>query len=212
MSLVVKEIVPSLSGEGKYTGCPTSIVRLSGCNLKCSYCDDKPAEVKPRKISIMNVMNAVKQLGNKYVMITGGEPMLQKNEVIPLMYELASENYIAWIETNGSILLEKDHYRRSWSYCMDIKCPSSGMAEKNNYKNLANLLKNDEVKFVIADVGDYMFANSILRKYPTQATVIFSPVVSEDGTHNGRELAEMIISDKLNVRLGMQMHKWLGIY
>ena len=212
LSLV--EVESSLQGEGKYTGYPTTFVRLYGCNLNCAYCDSQYA-VKSRKrrnASINTIIQAVNRFGNKYICITGGEPLLQE-EVYPLIYELTYNGYIVTIETNGSVEIDKDNYSRSFSYCMDIKCPSSGMANRNKFSNLANLQSRDEVKFVISDFTDYVFAKGVIKQYPTNAQIIFSPVFDKEGNHNGKELAEWIQADKLsNVKLGIQLHKILGIY
>ena len=179
-------ITSSLSGEGKYAGYPCTIVRFLHCNLKCSYCDNivKVDDFRKAKMNLRRVVEIISKLGNKYVLVTGGEPLLQE-DAIPLVYELANEGYIVWIETNGSIPIEKDEYRRSWSYCMDIKCPSSGEAQSNVYSNLKNLQSIDEVKFVINDYADYLFARGIIKQYPTKAMLIFSPMFDKEGKHNG---------------------------
>ena len=210
--LVLSECFSSLSGEGKYTGYPTTFVRLYGCNLHCKFCDTEYAwkKGKRRNISLENLMSMVTQMGNKYVCITGGEPLKQQ-DTMPFVYELCYNNYIVNIETNGSIPIEKDHYARSFSYCMDIKCPSSGMALKNCYDNLENLSSRDEVKFVIADYNDYLFAKGVLKQYYTLAPIIFSPCFDKEGKSNAEELTEWMIADKINARLGIQMHRILGI-
>ena len=206
-------ITSSLSGEGKYAGYPCTIVRFLHCNLHCVYCDNivKVDDFRKAKMNLRRVVEIISKLGNKYVLVTGGEPLLQE-EAIPLVYELANEGYIVWIETNGSIPIEKDEYRRSWSYCMDIKCPSSGEAQSNVYSNLKNLQSIDEVKFVISDYNDYLFARGVIKQYPTQAALIFSPMFDKDGKHNGHELAEWMLQDKIiNIRLGLQIHKIIDI-
>jgi 7-carboxy-7-deazaguanine synthase len=212
--LKVFSIDSTLSGEGKFTGYPTTLIRLYGCNLLCDYCDAiQPEETNTRKyiMSIGKIVDMINKIGNKYVLITGGEPLLQK-ATLPLVYELNSLDYQVWIETNGSIPIEKDGYRRKWFYTMDIKTPSSGMAHKNVLSNIKNLLSVDEIKFVISDYSDYMFACSILKQYYTAASVIFSPVFDDKNKHNAKELAEWIIGDRLtNVRLGMQIHKIIGV-
>lgn len=210
--LSLSEIVESIQGEGKYTGIPTTFIRLYGCNMWCAYCDSVYARNgKKKNASIETIMNAAYKLGNKHICITGGEPLLQ-DDIYPLIYELVDRDYIVSIETNGSIPIEKDNYNRSFNYCMDIKCPSSRMASKNCYSNLANLHPKDEVKFVIADYADFMFALGVIKQYPTHAQIIFSPVFSE-GTNSGGELAEWMMENKLpNTRMGIQMHKLVGIY
>lgn len=212
--LSLSEIRESLQGEGKYTGIPTTFIRLFGCNLSCSYCDSEYAKGKGKRknASLETITNTVYKLGNKHVCITGGEPLLQ-DDIYPLIYELVDKDYIVTIETNGTIPIEKDNYNRSFSYCMDVKCPSSRNAYKNNYDNLANLLPKDEVKFVITDYADFMFAIGVLKKYPTCATIIMSPTFGANGKHNGAELAEWLLEHKIkNVKMGVQMHKLMGFY
>lgn len=211
--LVISEIFSSLQGEGKYTGIPTTFIRLYNCNLDCIYCDTKYAsqQGKRKNASIENVINAVSKLGNNHICITGGEPLIQ-DEVYPLIYELVDKHYIVTIETNGSIVIDEDSYNRSFSYCMDIKCPSSGMASYNHYHNLTNLQAKDEVKFVISDYADYLFARGIIKQYYTRANLIFSPCFDENGEGNMKELAEWIEQDKIpSVRLGLQIHKLIGL-
>lgn len=209
----VEYITSSISGEGKFAGYPCTIIRLLGCNLWCTYCDNKVnvSDYRKTKMNLRRAVDIVSKLGNKYVLITGGEPLLQE-ETIPLVYELSNEGYTVWIETNGSVPIEKDEYRRSWSYCMDIKCPSSGMAQYNVYDNLRNLQGVDEVKFVINDYADYIFARGIIKQYPTNAALIFSPMFDEEGNHNGNSLAEWMLQDRItNIRLGLQIHKFLNV-
>ena len=213
--LSLSEVRESLQGEGKFTGIPTTFVRLYGCNLYCAYCDSTYAthrKGKRKNASIDTIMNAVYRLGNKHVCITGGEPLLQ-DDIYPLIYELVEKDYTVSIETNGAVAIEHDGYNRSYSYCMDIKCPSSNMAQSNIYSNLANLQPKDEVKFVISDYADFIFALGVLKKYPTSAGLIFSPVFDKEGNHNGKEISEWLMEHKIkNARMGVQMHKILGIY
>lgn len=213
MILAVTEIVSSLQGEGKHTGYPTTFVRLSGCNLNCSFCDTQYANKgKKKRMSIQTVLNYIFKMGNQYICITGGEPLLQQDIYI-LIYELVERGYHVSIETNGAVEIEDDLYNRSYAYCMDIKCPSSGMDSHNKYTNLANLMAKDEVKFVVKDLGDYVFAKDILRKYPTKASIIFSPVMSRDGSSSAKILADWLTEDKIpKARLGLQMHKVVGFY
>lgn len=214
--LRVIEIISSISGECKNTGYPMTFVRLYGCNNKCNYCDtlySVSGNKKGRELSYENIMSTIARYKNKYVCITGGEPLLQKDDLMPLIYELTNAGYIVYIETNGTIEIEPCHYRRSFSYAMDIKCPSSGMSAKNRYDNLRNLLECDEVKFVISDYTDFVFAVGIVKQFPTSASLIFSPVFDQKGKHNAAELADWIMQEKLsNVRLGVQIHKVIGFY
>lgn len=211
--LIVHSIISTISGEGKYAGYPTTLVRLLGCNLNCSYCDTPSSlevGLNAKEKNVGNVFSEIVRQGNKYIMITGGEPLLQYGPVLALVYELTSNGYIVWIETNGSVSIVEDHYRRTWSYCMDVKCLSSGMATGNKYKNLSLLHSNDEVKFVIGDFTDFMFAVGVLKKHPTKASIIFSPVYGECAAG---ELTQWVLSEKKlkNVRVGVQLHKILGV-
>jgi 7-carboxy-7-deazaguanine synthase len=214
MILNVSEIVSSIQGEGKYTGYPTTFVRLSGCNLNCEYCDTKYANStsKRKRMSIPTILNYLFKMGNQHICITGGEPLLQA-DVYPLVYELIERSYKVSIETNGAVTIEDDAYLRSFSYCMDIKCPSSGVSDKNIYRNLEHLMSHDEVKFVVADINDYVFAKEVIRKYPTKASLIFSPVMGKNGESSARDLAGWLVEDKIpKARLGVQIHKLIGFY
>lgn len=209
MALQVSEIYSSIQGEGKYTGYPTTIVRLHGCNFKCRYCDEPQAKIgDSKKMSIERVMSAIHRLRNKHVCITGGEPLLQE-ETITLVYELNTFAYIVSIETSGLVPLDRDTYTRSFSYCMDVKCPCSGESAKNCYKNLDVLRCNDEVKFVVRDERDIEFVKNTLKKYPTKAAVILSPL------NNDEKSCEIILNaltnHKIDGRIGLQMHKVLNI-
>lgn len=213
--LSVVELVSSIQGEGKYTGYPTTFVRLHNCNLSCNWCDTKYSMKKRRKKMSLNTMiNYISRMKNEYVCITGGEPLLQ-DDCLPLVYELVDKYYKVNIETNGSIEIDSS-YKRSFSYTMDIKCPSSGMSKFNKYTNLENLQTVDEVKFVIADEDDYDFAKKVIGRYPTHASFIFSPLFREDIKDTkdfSKLLSQMILEDKLRkVRLGLQIHKILGVY
>lgn len=202
------EIFSSLNGEGKYTGHPTTFIRLSGCPFSCSYCDTLYAKTIGKKMSIDKIMTEVNKLGNKYVCITGGEPLAQ-NDTMSLVYELLSFSYIVSIETSGLIEIEEDGYARTFNYTMDIKCPSSGVSDNNVYTNLSRLKSYDEVKFVIADSQDLEFAKTTLKKHPTKAQVIYSPV------NNNLDVAKMITESLINKdiqgKLGLQLHKILDI-
>jgi 7-carboxy-7-deazaguanine synthase len=212
--MIISEIMEGLQGEGKHTGYKTTFIRTFGCNLKCAFCDSRYAceGEKYKKISITNIMKIIQRLDNQYICITGGEPLLQPESII-LAYETTYYGFKTSIETNGSVAIDKDEYKRSFHYVMDIKTPSSGMDKYNIYSNMHNLLANDELKFVISDETDYEFAKETLKKYYTKASIIFSPTFDSKGKHNGTKLAEWILRDDLkNVRLGLQTHKILNIY
>lgn len=208
--LWVDEIFASIQGESSYMGLPTVFIRLFGCNVGCSYCDT--VQKKRTKMSLKNIINEVRGYkGITYVCITGGEPLLQE-DCMPLVYELQCLNYQVSIETSGCVPIEKVYYRHTYKFVMDVKCPSSGVSDKNLYENLLSLQYDDEVKFVIADRKDYEFMLKILKRYPTSADVLVSPMFGEDMKPLiGRELVEWIIEDSLKVRMQIQMHKVLGV-
>lgn len=205
-----EEIFTSIQGEGTDTGLPTCFIRLHGCNLNCIYCD-QPQEDKPiKRISVENILEEVFKQGVQNICITGGEPLIQE-EIYVLIYELVGLGYNVSIETNGSIELI-DQRIRSYKFVMDIKTPSSLMHHRNLYKNLEILLPQDEVKFVVANREDYDFAKSILRKYPTKAQILFSPMFNrDDRQHIGKDLCNWILEDRLNARVQIQLHKIIGV-
>lgn len=212
IKLNVNEIFCSIQGESSLTGFPSVFIRLFACNLNCSYCDTlyscKGNESK--RISIAKIMDIVDRFKIKRVCITGGEPLLQYEEVLPLIYELQYNKYNVSIETNGSIPLRREPFIRSYKYVMDIKCPSSGMEKFNLLSNLSMLQSNDEVKFVIGNRADYIFATNIILKYKISASTIFSPVILQD-KHIANKIGNWLIEDGLHqVRLGVQLHKLIN--
>lgn len=211
MILTISEIVSSIKGEGKNAGYPTTFIKLHGCNLNCDYCTNKCRTGKKKRMSVQTVLGYIFKMGNQYIEITGGEPLLQEATYI-LLYDLVNRQYDVTINTNGSQEIKDCMYARSYSYCMEIKCPSSKMENKNIYKNLETLIMKDEVKFLISDAEDYVFAKDIIRKYPTKASYVFSPIVSEDGKHIGKDLAQWILEDKIRkAKLGIPIQALLGI-
>lgn len=206
------EIFCSIQGESSDSGLPCIFVRLYGCPIGCSYCDQPQTPDQRKRVSVENIINKVlKFKGVKYVCITGGEPLIYK-EVIPLTWELLHMGYKVSIETSGCVPIEDLGYRRSFKYVMDIKCPSSGVSEKNIFDNLLHLQTNDEVKFVIANREDYDYMKKVLSKYPTQASILVSPMFDENQKAViGNELVDWIIEDRLNVRVQIQLHKIIGV-
>jgi 7-carboxy-7-deazaguanine synthase len=209
----INEIFSSLQGESRFAGYPTTFVRTHGCNMLCDYCDTLYAVVgkQYKRMSVSAVVKAVIGMKNKHVCLTGGEPLIQE-DIYPLVYELLEKGYVVSIETNGGVDVHSSS-TRSYVYIMDVKTPSSGgMEAKNIYANMAKLNSRDEVKFVIADIEDYIFAKDILKKYPTKAPVIFSPLFKGADSTILEDLATWLVEDKLhNVRLGVQLHKIIGI-
>lgn len=211
--MYIDDIFASIQGESTDAGKPCVFLRLFGCNIGCSFCDQQQNPKNRRKMSIGNVVNAVTKYHIKNICITGGEPLLQWNAVYPLVLELKGMGYNVSIETSGCVPIEQDFHPRGFKYVMDIKCPSSGVSHRNVFENLLILQKIDEVKFVISNREDYLFAKNIMYKYPTQATILFSPCFDDDFKPLiGKELVDWVLADRLlNVRFQIQMHKCMGV-
>ncbi len=205
MSLKVNEIYLSIQGESSYTGLPCAFIRLTGCNLRCVWCDTEYAFYEGEWKSLDQIVAEVTQFGCHLVELTGGEPLLQK-ESFALVDKLIEAGFKVLVETSGSIPLDK--LNSEAIKIMDIKCPGSGMAHKNHWPNLGYLTPKDEVKFVLADRADYDWAVDILRKYrlDRKAAVLFSTVF---GKLESVKVVEWIIQDKLPVRFQLQMHKYI---
>lgn len=210
--LFYQEIFASIQGESSDSGLPCIFIRLYGCPVGCSYCDQPQTIDQKKRISIENIVNKVHKFkGIKHICITGGEPLIHK-DVLPLTWELLHEGYKVSIETSGCVPIEVSDYRRSYRYIMDIKCPSSGVSDKNIFENLLHLQANDEVKFVIADRADYEYMKKVLKKYPTSASILASPMFDKDQKAViGKELVEWILEDKLDIRVQIQLHKVIGV-
>jgi 7-carboxy-7-deazaguanine synthase len=198
----INEIFYSLQGEGKWTGLPNIFIRTSGCNLRCSFCDTKYAYKDGKEISINKILKQIGKYNCKYICITGGEPLLQ-NETVDLIDALLKRKYKICLETNGTISVKKLSNKKSLMISLDIKCPSSNMHDKTYLKNISYLRTDDQLKFIIKDKNDFNYAKKIINMYKPDCTVFFQPVW---GT-NPRNLADWIVYDKLNVKLGLQLHK-----
>ena len=208
--LRIHEIFSTIQGEGYDTGIPCTFVRLFGCNVKCTYCDQPQCKSDLKKMSVGKVVDEIRRLRIKNVCITGGEPFIQE-EVYTLIYELVSLGYAVSIETNGTVEIP-DTVRRSYKYVMDVKCPSSGVHHKNLLNNLKVLHPSDEVKFVIANEEDYNYMKTVLRQYPTHAKILLSPMFDVNLKQTiGKDLCDWVLRDKLDVRIQIQMHKVLGV-
>ena len=204
--LTINEIFHSIQGESTYAGRPCVFVRLTACDLRCSWCDTPYAFHEGRKMSVDEVIADVEARGCPTVEVTGGEPLLQP-DVYPLMQRLLDSGKTVLIETGGHRSIAK--VPAGVVRIMDVKCPGSGESEKNDWGNLALLTTNDEVKFVIADRGDYEYARGIVQKENLPArvnAVLFSPV---HGTLDARLLSEWVIADRLDVRVQLQVHKYI---
>ena len=210
--LYYDEVFVSIQGESTDSGLPCVFVRLFGCNVQCSYCDTIQSVKDRKKTSVARLVEMVNSYHIKNVCITGGEPLIQQ-DTYPLIYELISLGCKVAIETNGCVAIDKAEYNRSYKFIMDVKCPSSGVAHRNVLANLGNLLPKDEIKFVIADADDYIYARKVLRNYPTMAKILFSPMFNDKGEPViGQKLIDWVMEDHLfNVRLQIQLHKVLGV-
>jgi 7-carboxy-7-deazaguanine synthase len=207
----VNEIFHSIQGETTRAGFPSVFIRLAGCNLGCSYCDTVYARSESSGIEmpIDEIIHAAEVYKNiDHITITGGEPLTQK-ESIKLIKELIGKGYTVQLETNGSISL--NDIPNKVRKIVDVKTPSSGYSSSFLYENLTYLNNTDELKFVILDINDYQFSAEFLKKYfqiiqMRNIVVNFSPVF---GKISGEKLAELILIDRLPVRLNLQLHKIL---
>lgn len=209
----VDEIFTSIQGESTDAGKLCTFLRLFGCNVGCTYCDQKQSSKNLKRMSYEKVLQEITRRRVPNVCITGGEPLMQWGALLPLILELVSLNYNVSIETSGCYKIDIDNYVRKYKYVMDIKCPSSGVSDKNILDNLLALHSKDEVKFVISNRGDYDYALRVLRRYPTVATILFSPCFDEEGKPIiGQELINWMLKDHLNTaRIQIQMHKILNV-
>ena len=204
--MVITGIFKSIQGESTFAGLPCIFIRLTGCNLRCHWCDTAYAFYGGQHMSQEEVAAHVYQLGGKLVEFTGGEPLLQE-EVCPLSERFLAEGYGVLIETSGSRFVGK--LPQAVVKIVDVKCPGSGESEKFCFDNLAVLGRKDQIKFVILDEADYRYARDFLDKYELRKRVdevIFSPVF---GQLPPRNLAEWILRDGLEVRMGLQLHKFI---
>jgi 7-carboxy-7-deazaguanine synthase len=201
--LKLNEIFFSIQGESTQAGRPCIFVRLTGCKLRCTYCDTQYAYYEGEEVSIDEIMTRIKAYPCKLVELTGGEPLEQK-EAPALLQRLLNEGYEVMIETDGveDISVVPPGVR----IIMDVKTPGSRMNNPKSAKNVPHLRAGDEVKFVLADEKDYLFAKDFMAKnpIPSSCTVLFSPVLPQE---NLAWLPEAILRDGLNVRFQIQMHK-----
>ena len=217
----VTEIYKSLQGESTHAGLPCVFVRLTGCNLRCSWCDSEYTFTGGHRMTAEEVLSGVEALSPNLglVEITGGEPMLQERELIPLMQRLLDSSYTVLLETSGERPLAR--VPRAVIKIVDVKCPNSGEPDTFDPENLEALLPHDEVKFVISNRIDYEFARDFVVHHRLAARVkaiLFSPAFrkdaagARDASHclmDPRELAEWMIADDVPARLGLQMHKFI---
>lgn len=202
--LTVNEIFHSIQGESTFAGRPCVFVRLTACDLRCSWCDTPYAFTEGRKMTVDDVLASVDGFGCDLVEITGGEPLLQ-DDVYPLMERLLERGTVVMLETGGHRSIAR--VPADVVKIVDVKCPASGESAKNDWDNLARLAPHDEVKFVVQDRADYEFARDVIRRHelPAKAAaVLMSPV---HGVLDPRALAEWMLEDRLPARLQLQLHK-----
>ncbi len=218
----VTEIYKSLQGESSFAGLPCVFVRLTGCNLRCSWCDSEYTFTGGKKMLVQEVEHEVHRLAPprqkmRLVEITGGEPMLQEREIVPFMQRLVEQGYTVLLETSGErplTAVPKQVYK-----IVDVKCPHSGAAETFRPENLAALTERDELKFVLSDRADYEFARDFVRRYrPKVKEILFSPAFRKDARGersasqcllDPEQLAKWMLEDGLEARLGLQLHKFI---
>jgi len=203
--LKVNEIYYSIQGESTKNGLPCVFVRLTFCNLRCTYCDTEYAFYDGKDFEIDEIISEVKKFNCRLVEITGGKPLVQKGTP-ELMKRLCDDGFEVLIETGGSLPINEIDKRVK--IIMDLKCPSSGMLKKNSYENIIYLKKSDELKFVIGSKEDYDWTKELIAKYDLdkKCDILFSVVF---GKLQPVTLVDWILKDNLNVRFQLQMHKFI---
>jgi 7-carboxy-7-deazaguanine synthase len=205
--LRVTEIFRSIQGESTHAGRPCSFVRLTGCPMRCVWCDSEYTFTGGTQMSIEEVMDRVKEFDCKLVEVTGGEPLAQK-EVFPLIQRLCDEGFEVLIESGNYVPTDDVDHRAK--IILDVKCPASGEEGRNHWPNLQRLRKDrDEVKFVVANEGDWTYATRIIKDYDLEnraLSILISPVWGE---YTLQELAAAVAGSGLNVRMQLQLHKYI---
>lgn len=203
----INEIFYSIQGESKYTGFPTIFIRLTGCNLRCTYCDTKYSYSGGKIMSVEEVIKFIEQYPTKIVCVTGGEPLLHKKELPLLLNNLLEKNYTVSVETSGSLSIEG--LPENVSYIVDLKTPSSGMEKHNLMANIPLLQEKDELKFVVETEADLKFVEEILEKENINCPVIISPVWEMKAKD---KIADWLLKKCYpNVRIAVQIHKILHV-
>jgi 7-carboxy-7-deazaguanine synthase len=203
-TLRINEIFYSIQGESSRIGMPTVFVRLTGCPMRCTYCDTAYAFHEGQQKEIEEIIQEIKKFDTNYVTVTGGEPLAQRN-CIDLMNQLCELGYQVSLETGGALDIKDVHAKVK--IILDVKTPKSNEDKNNFWPNLANIRTNDEIKFVIQDYEDFSWSMDIIEKYQlNQSQILFSPVHK---VLANEQLAEWILKHQLNVRLQLQLHKIL---
>ena len=197
----VNEMFISLQGEGPYMGIPMFFLRLTGCNLRCKWCDTQYAFYEGKDMGVMDIFNDIEKSGMEWICITGGEPLLQSD--IYRLIDLLLKDHKVIVETNGSILIDKLPVDEELVVALDIKTPSSGMDKFMKLENIDYLGPKDYLKFVIKDNRDFEYARKIIEDRDIKGEIIFQPVWGTDL----RWLAEKVLNEKLNIRVLPQLHK-----
>ena len=205
MALKINEIYYSVQGESTHAGRPCIFIRLTYCNLRCTYCDTAYAFYKGKDMEILHIMNEIKQWDCNLVEVTGGEPLLQ-DQCIALLNELVNSNYEVMLETGGSLSISD--VPKKVIKIVDFKCPSSGMEMKNLWSIVENLQPHDEIKFVIGNREDFDWAKDMIIKYSLDkiCTILFSPTFEKI---DPQLIVEWILLEKVPVRMQVQMHKMI---
>ena len=205
MSLKINEIYYSVQGESTHSGCPCIFIRLTYCNLRCSYCDTEYAFYDGKDMEITDIMSEIKRWDCNLVEVTGGEPLFQ-DECIDLLNELVNSNYEVMLETGGSLSISD--VPKKVVKIVDFKCPSSKMVKKNLWSIVDDLQPHDEVKFVIGNREDFDWAKDRITEYSLDkiCTLLFSPTFGEI---DPQQIVEWILAENLPVRMQLQMHKMI---
>ena len=207
MDLRITEIFLSIQGESSHAGRPCAFVRLTGCPMRCRWCDSTYTFTGGERFSFDEIFTKLREFGCNLVEVTGGDPLAQKN-VFPFITELLDQNYEVLIETGGYFSTENVDKRAK--VILDVKCPASGESERNHWANLERLNpERDEVKFVVADLNDWNFALNIIEQYDLEnrtREILISPIF---GIPNLIEIAENVSRSGLKVRLNLQLHKYI---
>ena len=200
----INEIFYSIQGESSMSGMPCIFIRLTYCNLRCSYCDTEYSFHEGKDMSIDDILKKIKNYNCKLVEVTGGEPLLQK-ESIDLMTILLNDNYKVMLETGGSLPIK--NVPKDVIKIVDFKCPSSNMHKKNDWNILKDLQKHDEIKFVIGNYEDYEWTKNKINSYNlNEKRILLSPV---HDVLKSKDLSEWILKDGINARLQLQLHKYI---